>query len=803
MYRSFYIPLVLFITFLSFKAHSQNSVSGKLIDQNQDPIAFANVVLLQANDSITVYMGAVSDETGSFAFENVLSNEYVLAVSFIGYEKLLKKINVNTDLTLETITLIEDPSGLDEITINARKPKITRSIDRIIFDVENSTLSTGSSWDILRKTPGVIVTQGQLMVRNSGVAIYINDRKVQLTADELRELLESYSAANIKSVEVITNPPARYEAEGGAILNIVTTTNLTPGYKGSINGNYTQGIYPKYQMGTSHYFKTEKLNLFANYTFSPRKEFKNDDSQVNFFDQNDQIYSRWETDFQRTTRSQAHNANLILDYDFNDRNTLSFSSTAMVSPDLRFRNFVETEAFDAQGRLDSTFVTNSDLENDQNNIAMDLIYTHKLAKEGAEVSVNAHYTTYDQDRVQDVFTQYYSPQDQPINQVSFFTDAAQKIDIFTGQIDYHSPIGTTNFEMGVKSSFINSESGISYFNTLGAPTLINSLSDNFVYEEMIHAGYISIAKNWEKWSFKSGLRGEYTDVTGISNSLGEVNTQEYFELFPTAYLQHQISEDHVVTVDYSRRIARPRYESLNPFRYFLNENDFNAGNPNLRAAISNNYNLNYTLNGQYFFDAYYRDNGQTPSTLAFQDNDSRNIRRVSMNLLGSKSYGLDIAHQRSITNFWFVYGAFSLFHEENTFLAIESNNQAVTNAVDAFYSSIYNSFTLSKDGTFTGELTFLHISDFISGSYNLDPWTTVSAGLRKTLWDNRAELTLNVEDIFNTTNTRLTSRYLNQDNSFFAREETRLVRVGFKYNFGNFRLRDNQRRIEAAERDRI
>ncbi len=799
---SCYTPFFLLFFIASLPALSQHIIKGSVIDHASRPVAFANVVLLNASDSTTVYRGAVTNEDGTFSLEKIEPDIYVLAVSFVGYQNNLSRITINGNSQLAPVLLIEEESGLTEITINARKPKITRNVDRIVFDVENSVLSTGNSWDILRKTPGVIVSQGQLMVRNSRVAIYINDRKVQLTADELRELLESYSAANIKSVEVITNPPARYEAEGGAILNIVTSTNLTPGYKGSVNGNYTQAIFPKYQIGTSHYFKTEKLNLFVNYSFSPRKEFKSDDSEYNFFDENGQVFSRWRTDFNRTTKSRAHNANLILDYNFNDRSTLSFSSIAMVSPNLRFKNFVDTEARNPQGQLDSTFVTNSHLENDQSNIALDLKYTHKLANDG-QISINAHYTRYDQDRMQDVFTQYFSSQGQPINQVSFFTDAAQDIDIFTGQIDYESPLAKGNFEMGVKTSVINSGSNIWYYDTLGEPFLVSSLSDNFEYEEIIHAGYVSFLRNWEKWVLKTGLRAEYTDITGNSIALGEVNTQDFFDLFPTVYLQHQFSEDHVLTADYSRRIERPRYESLNPFRYFLNENDFNAGNPNLKAAVSDNFNINYTLKGQYFFDLYYKDNGKSPSTLAFQDNQNQTIRRVSMNLLGSKSYGFDFSHQRSLTNFWFVYGAFSLFHEENTFVAVESGNQAVTNEIDAFYSFILNSFTLSKDGTFTGELTFLYISDFISGSYQIEPWLTVSAGLRKTLWKNRAELTLNIEDIFNSTNTRLTSRYLNQDNSFFAREENQYVRVGFKYNFGNFRLRDNQRGVDATERDRI
>src|SRR5690606_8320574 len=122
------------------------------------------------------------------------------------------------------------------------------------------------------------------------------------------------------------------------------------------------------------------------------------------------------------------------------------------------------------------------------------------------------------------------------------------------------------------------------------------------YDEKIYAGYTSITKDWEKWAIKGGLRAEYTDILGVSNSMGEVNTQDYFELFPTAYFQHTINEDHVLTFDYARRIVRPKYESLNPFRYFLNENNFNAGNPDLKAAITNNFNLNYSLKGQYFFD---------------------------------------------------------------------------------------------------------------------------------------------------------------------------------------------------------
>ncbi|MDT0685547.1 outer membrane beta-barrel family protein [Autumnicola psychrophila] len=766
------------------------------------PVSYANVILLSAQDSVTFYKGAVSDEKGNFIISNVEADDYLIKVSFIGYEEYEKRINVDGNTNLNTLQMYESSSDLDEVTITTRKPTIVKQVDRLVFDVENTTLSTGNTWDILRSTPGVIQVQGDLLVKNEAVTVYINDRKVQLSSGELQTLLESYSAANIESIEVITNPPAKYEAEGGAILNINTTKTLTPGYKGSLEGNYTQAIYPKYQFGTSHYFKTEKLNVFANYSFSPLKEIKQDDSHINFRNNNGDIFSRWNTDFDRVTRSQAHNANAILDYYLDDKNTLSFTTNLLVSPNIDWDNDVYSEFRDAQRVLDSTLVTDSNVETDQQNLAFDLQYTHDF-ESGAQFSAKGHFTAYDQDRMQTVNSDYFDEDGDFIQNIIFDTDANQEIKIYTAQADYSSSFGKASFESGLKLSSINSESAIDYFNAATLQPLYDKFSDEFLYDEKVYAAYASIQRDWEKWSFKGGLRGEYTDLEGNSLSMNEVNSQEYFELFPTAYLQYQVSENHSFSVDYSRRIRRPNYNSLNPFRYFLNENDYNAGNPNLRASISNNFTLNYTLKNQYFFDLYYRDYGNSPEILSFQNNASQNLRRVSVNLLGSVSYGIDILHGRSITGFWYAQAYTSIFHDENTFVAIESGNQEVTNNVDGFYGQLYNSFTLSKDGTFSGTLTGVYISDFISGSYQLEPMAMLSVGLRKSLWNNRAVLTLNIEDILNRTNTRLTSRYLNQDNSYLAQEETQYVRIGFKYNFGNFRLSDNERSIDAVERERL
>ena len=377
-------PLFLLLFLVSFSGFAQSSLEGAVFDENKNPVAFANVILLNAKDSTTVYMGAVSSEEGLFKFKGIEPANYLLKVSFVGFEDALRRIEVSKNEVLQPVVLKESAATLDEVSINYKTPSVKREVDRLVFRVENSSLSSGTSWDILKKTPGVVVSNNNLMVRNQGVQVYINDRKVQLSASELQTLLENYSAENIESVEVITTPPARYDAEGGAILNIVTTKTITPGYKGSINGAYTQAIYPKYNIGTSHYYKNDKLNLFANYSFSPRKEFKDDDSYINFINDEGNVFSRWNTDFDRTTRSNAHNANLILDYELDEKNILSFSSVGTWSPDKTFKNSVYTEIDDALPTTPDHFTTHSGLEEELSSIALDAEYRHLFEKPGAQ-----------------------------------------------------------------------------------------------------------------------------------------------------------------------------------------------------------------------------------------------------------------------------------------------------------------------------------------------------------------------------------------------------------------------------------
>jgi len=797
-----FIPLIfLLVPYVFF---SQNSLNGSIQNQDKSPVAFANVILLSAEDSTSVYKGTISEEDGSFLIENVKDSTYLLKVSFVGYTDNLQEIEVQGDTRIKPITLEEASDALNEVVVNARKPRITRKIDRLVFEVENTILSTGNSFEILKRTPGVIVSQGQLLVKNRPATVYINDRKVYLSSQELQQLLEGFSAENIKSVEVITNPPARYDAEGGAILNIRTSKNISIGYKGSVNASNTIAVEPKFNVGTSHYYKTDWLNFYASYNYNDRDLYKNDEGFIEYYTPNGEVDSRWITDFEKNTYMYAHSLNTILDFTLNESSTLSLSANIQITPDSDDIIDGITNIFDSTNTLDSLFTTDSRLHSTTDNVLLAASYTTSLGENG-NLSAVANYINYDNSQDKKIRTTYFDSDNSFIRENSFATEAEQNSEIYTGQVDISTALGTTSLETGLKYSGLKTESGQDFFDTnTGIMEFSGQLSDVLDYEEDIYAVYASMSKDWEQWSMKLGLRGEYTDVQGISESEGLVNSQDYFELFPTFYLNYNPSEDHTFGVEYSRRITRPRFENLNTYRYFLNENNFQDGNPDLMPAISNMVKLSYGYKNKLFFDLYWDKANNEIATLPFQDNANRNLRSSSLNMDFSQQYSFDISYYDYINDWWSISAYSSFFYMQNDFPALESGGQIVTN--DTFGAYIYagNYFTLSKDGTFSGEVTTTYIPDYVVGSYEFeDPQFGLNFGLRKTFFNSRLVATVNVEDIFNTMNIPLKSQYLNQNNSFFAMPESRSIRFGAIYKFGNFKLGDNKRAISAEESERL
>ncbi|WP_244156157.1 outer membrane beta-barrel family protein [Maribacter ulvicola] len=775
-------------------------MKGEVKDQYQEQVAFASVFLLKVTDSVVV-KGTSADENGAFLFSDIAEGLYFLKASYVGQVSNNLAIEILKDTKIGALIIEQQAEQLNEVTVTSNKPFVKRQVDRIVFNVENTVISQQSSWDILRQTPGVIMMNDELKVRNQATTVYINNRKVHLSAEEVRSLLENYQGEHIKSIEVIHNPPASYDAEGGSILNIVTSKNVSVGYKGNVNIGYTQGVFPKYNFGTSHFYKTEKLNVNANYNYTPKKEFKNTLNNTNYRDDTG-ITSIWDTDFDQVIRTNTHSANLAVDYKFNEKSSLSFTSNAQFQPKKDADFYQETTIKNSSGVLDSLFTTDSFLSEKKNNISGDLTFKHQFKDQG-NLTINAHYTDFGLDQNQNVKSDYFQPNGSFLRDFNFSTIADQQIKIKTAQVDYNDYLGNVFFETGVKSSFIDSESRLDYFLQNNGAEFIPNLSDDYTYDESVYAGYLSLSKDWEKWSIKTGLRAEHTESSGISVNVSTINDLSYFKLFPSFYMLHTINENHSLSFDYARKVQRPRYEDLNPFRTYINERTFQEGNPNLTPSFSQNFNLNYTLQQEYFFDFYYRDNGMYISTLTFQDTDNLVLRDITQNVLESTSYGFDFTYGKSLSNNWYLYSYISLFHEEESFIALQSDAFSFTNNFNGAYIDLTNYLTLSKDSSFKGELGLTYISGWLQGSFIQEETTNLTVGLRKSFYNNRAVLSISANDLLGKYNGYVSSKYLNQDNGYLKVPETQYIKIGFTYNFGNFRLEDNQRNIDKIERERI
>ncbi|WP_299362894.1 outer membrane beta-barrel family protein [Winogradskyella sp.] len=789
-----YISAALLV--LTINAFAQDfSISGRVVDADRNPIELANVIVFTEIEK-TFVAGTSTDGEGFFKIDNISDDTYFIKISFIGFEDFEQIIILTGQLDLKTIQLNEIPESLDEVTIVAKRPTITRKPDRLVFNVENTALIEGNTLGVLKNTPGVIVSEGSINIKSAPATVYINNRKVQLTSEELIQLLESAPANSIKSIEVITNPPASYDADSGSVVNIIMSKNLITGYRGSIFTNYTQGVFPRYNVGTSHYFKNNKINLNVNYSYTNQKINRNQDDTVNFLDTSNAIDQVWLSHIDRNTWSETHNLNLNFDYYIDDRNTLSLTSTGLYTPYFKYQIQNNTNIFDAQQNFLSSFTADNLSRDNKYNIGSNLIFRHDFKNE-ANLTFDAHYTIYDYERNQSVFQD-----EQFIDDSEFNTLANQDTQIITGKLDYSLPIDeTSTFETGIKYSNVNTDSDIErtdIINGQEVPNLDNT--DAFKYDESVYAAYANYSKSWDKWDLNIGLRAEQTNIEGESVSLNETNTQDYLNWFPNASISYQISDDVKIKGNYKRSIARPSYTDLNPFTFFINENMVVLGNPNLVPTYLDHYLVGITFLEHFTFEAYYMNYDGDIVELPRQNNETNIVAFTPVNLDKKVDYGFDLAFEYSPTNRWFLYAVTSFYNvsEEANFGEgfVELNQWAN-------YSELMNSWSLLKDRSLNLNLTLVYGSKNLQQFQIIEDRLVSELSISKSIFNKKGTISLTLGDMFNLQDYDKSIDYLNQSSRRIDDIDNRYIRLGFRYNFGNTKLNTNERTTKAEERDRL
>jgi len=578
-------------------------ISGSLVTEQGKPADYATVSLLRAKDS-SIVKSSLSNEAGQYTIDKVNPGVYLIKATIIGYNKTISgpvTVAAGASVSIPQLKLLPVTSSLKAVNITATKPLIERKVDRTVINVENSVLAAGNSaMEILERAPGVTVDKDDnISLRGKqGVTVMLDGKLTYLSSAQLASLLRSTDGNTIQSIEIITNPSAKYDAAGNSgIINIKLKKNRNAGTNGSYAATAGYGQNHKASTSLNLNHKDGKLNIFGNYSYSNSKRPQdiNLDRTIN----NNGVYTYFDESTDFLGSRQAHNYKLGADYDLSKTNTLGVQLTGynsafdantfnntLISPDHVHNSAVTTTGNTAIERY--------------NNFAANINNRIVLDTAGKELSMDADYSHFHNSQSNNYTNNFYLADGTTLRTSSILRNSLpSQINISTFKADYTNPFGKTmKLEAGMKFSYGNTNNDLRTDSLLNNNWVTDAGRTNlYKYNENINAGYLNFSKTWKKTSLQLGFRAEQTNSKGDSrdiNNVAQVNDRHYLDLFPSVFINHDFSDKHTLGINYSRRIDRPSYDDLNSFVQILNAYTYQQGNPNLKPQYTNSYELAYT-----------------------------------------------------------------------------------------------------------------------------------------------------------------------------------------------------------------
>ncbi|QQR96803.1 MAG: TonB-dependent receptor [Sphingobacteriales bacterium] len=773
-------------------------ISGKVVDaKTNEPLAYSSLYIESLMDS-TLNYATLIDDAGNFELTQIKIGAYKLVISFLGYkdyviEKLLIIPPDKIDQKLGTLKVEEDSKVLEEVKIVAEKSVMQLQADKKVFNVDKSALSAGgTATDALKQIPTVDVDyQGNVSLRgSSNMQIFINGKPSGITGANKQAVLDAIPANAIESIEILNNPNAKFDAEGEAgIINIVLKKN----YQSGLNGNVTVGYGTKYKtnFGVLLNFKKNKINFTVAYNFRFNETYWSGyNLRKNIYNDTSAYYLNT-NDNGRQKHGYNNTANINVDYDISDNNSISFG--VLFGSNIRKNNSTTYYNFlDNSGELYNYFERyENGKENDWNTDA-NIYYTKKFKTKNQNLVVSSNYS-------------YANQSDKPqYQQQSFFTDKSinplipriienniQKglTHIFQFQTDYTHPFekSKTQLEVGAKTTYRNITNDF-YADSLNRITNIyeknQGLINNFNFVENINAAYGVFSGAYKKFSYKTGLRMEQSNIYG-KQQVGDLNFERhYVDFFPSVFLAQEFKKNHKLQLQYRRSINRPNTEALNPFGSQSDPYNIRIGNPAIQPVYTNALELSYVKNFKNIFlttTVYYRQS-KNPYT-RYRNVDSNGVSILYFgNLDIGRNIGTEIILRAQITKWWSVMANPNLFY--NALIGTIPNGEVDQNANNFTWNiRVMNSFKVWKNADIQLMWFYRGKVKFLQGE--LQPFTFVNLGFKKDfLKDNKASIAINISDIFHIQNFRVTSSGSNFDGSVKRMWESTIANIVFTYKFG-------------------
>jgi iron complex outermembrane recepter protein len=799
--KKLFLSVVVIITTHSI-THSQ-IITGT-VSADTKPAEFVNVTLHRAADSVFV-KGEITDNQGSFKFENLKMGKYFVRVSQVGYELFLSPAFVlstdNPSVNLRNIQLTPAAKNLNEVTVRATKPFIERQLDKTIVNVENSIVSAGSTaLDVLERSPGVVIDQNDnlSLKGKQGVVVMINGKPSVIANQDLANYLRGLPANTLEKIEIITNPSAKYDAAGNAgILNLVMKKDQSLGTNGTFSASYGQGIYGKTNAGLNFNHRNRKINLYGSYNYAYRKGFSHLRLDRRFYE-NGTLDGVFDQDNFLKIMLNNHTPRLGLDYQASKKTVVGVLFSGMNNRTDIDGN-TQTNVLNGQ-RL----FARKDLNINQNrdglqNYAANFNIKHQFDNQGHELSFDADYVHYQNTSDQFFSTDFLSGANQKVLPTYILTgDVAGALDIKSLKADYTRPLkNKAKIEAGAKSSWVRADNDLKYYDASeGTPVFDPRQSNHFIYDENINAAYFNFAKAFKKIDFQLGLRAEQTRIRGNQLATNARFDSTYTRLFPSAFINYKHSKLHQWGLSVSRRIDRPSYRQLNPFKFFINNSTYSEGNPYLQPQFTYSFELSHTFKDQITTTLSYSktSNNITEVIVPLEGQDKITVQ-TNRNLTEFEFWGVNVSAPIQVTKWW------NSVNNINTYYGHYKGFTANTPLQNGNFNiniNSNNSFILGKKG-WVAELTAVYRAREIYGYMDVLPTGQLSIGIQKTFWQRKGTLKLNATDLLYTQIGRATVTFRDYVEVFRVNRDTRVATLSFSYRFGNNKVAQARRRSSGVE----
>ena len=798
------VTWILGVFFFSVSAYSQ-SIAGIAKDEQGKVLSGASIALKKATDSSVVKL-AVTNSSGKYEFSDIQAGKYFINVSHVGLvpqNSAAFELN-GAAVNVPDMVLPKADGKMKEVVVISRKPAIEVRADKTILNIEASINAVGSdALELLRKSPGVMVDREDnisMSVKN-GVQIYIDGRPSPLSGKDLSEYLKTIQSSMIETIELITNPSAKYDAAGNAgIINIRLKKNKSLGTNGSVNGGYNQGIFPKYNGGISLNNRSKRMNLFGNYTYSRNRN----EMFMNLY--REQLDTSFDQKSSMTSRSKTHGFKAGMDYFINSKQTFGLMVNGNFN-DNTFTNYSKTPiTYIPTGVLDRILIADNGSFGFRDNMNFNANYRYADTT-GRELNMDADYGYYDLFNNQMQPNYYLNPNGTPRDSAIYNMIAPTDIDIYTFKTDYEQNYKKGRLGAGGKISYVESTNDFQRYNVLKGVNVLDTLRSNaFNYTENINAGYVNYNKQFKKVMVQLGFRVENTNAKGHSSGFRRVGNayqgydstfiRNYTDVFPSAAVTFNKNPMKQWSLSYSRRIDRPAYQDLNPFEFKLDEYTFQKGNTELRPQYTNSigitfmykYTLNVTLNYSHVDDVFTQliDTAEKSKTF---------ITKKNLATQDITSLNISYPFQRK----WYTF--FGNFNTYYTMYKADLGGPGRKVNLDVFAFNFYmqHAARIGKKG-WSAELSGWYSSPSIwQGTFESKEMWSVDAGVMKTVFQGKGNVKVSVSDIFQSMRWGGVSNFAGQYMKASGGWESRLFKLNFTYRFGSAQIKAARQRKAGLE----